>query len=779
MARMEDVAFTPMDARARNHLITEAYADIADAMAELVGREHITWTALGSWTSNSVGGFLDLRIPLTNRRAPGVGRVIARPLGEGNRRVFADIGRAHAIFFETVGAAHDAGDDLEPAWDRCAVRLERAVFDPPGLTPDVGKTKVETYFETLINYSRDTHRDLLVLAFREFKDAIGTTDPGRKARKVLLGNLLIAIFEQRRLNHEISLEFRSWLRNATTRPRLFETHRDFLNRDPGPRRLALENRWIRFATRRLTTVDLPGGHRISVGKGIPEGPDPIDPFASPLPPGSDPELRELDTDELLGTLFAILTPTRDPAEDWNSLHQRLRFIFALFCHYQNAPIWFDEGGALHRPPVRTRAKNRAEARIARLTVLEEYDSGPMVRALPEEELTALADVPSSPGLEDAPSVSLETLRDDRQRRSIFRHVEADSRTRLAEMQTPDGFLTPDICRRARALYGEWELLILMGLMFRSLPADYAAGTGVRVLGEVSDLGTDSFRRAGETAHFLRDLLANDDGWNDGMLEVDGRAFASVVGVRSLHSIVAHALDDGSWDHETFGFPVNQRDVFGTALGFVVPVFEMIDTLHPGISPDDKAAYLSFWLGIGYVLGGPDPRRWFVPDEPPEIHYSRGAAAAYQLRSMVWVRTLDGVRLTEALVAGIADGFPRWAGWLAPGSMRALGEPWANKVMMIDQGRGRGRSKVVAAGLRAGLRFRATRPMTRWALQAAGRKWLEPFMRVGTARPYRRGAVEGERLEAPPGAFDPAYWPTTGYVPPGPDNRSTTEAATSP
>ena len=45
--RVNDIAFTPMESRLRNELITRTYGDLAQAMAEVLGSDNATWTAFG------------------------------------------------------------------------------------------------------------------------------------------------------------------------------------------------------------------------------------------------------------------------------------------------------------------------------------------------------------------------------------------------------------------------------------------------------------------------------------------------------------------------------------------------------------------------------------------------------------------------------------------------------------------------------------------------------------------------------------------------------------
>ena len=91
--RMEAVAFTPMDARARNQLITVAYGDIADAMATVLGSEDASFCAIGQWASAAIAGYLSVPVPF-------IRRMVSRPFAFGNRHIFSEVARAQVAFLE-------------------------------------------------------------------------------------------------------------------------------------------------------------------------------------------------------------------------------------------------------------------------------------------------------------------------------------------------------------------------------------------------------------------------------------------------------------------------------------------------------------------------------------------------------------------------------------------------------------------------------------------------------------------------------------------------------
>lgn len=732
--RIETVAFTPMSPRLRNELITRAYGDIAESMASVFGTADATWANLGMWASSSVGRYLALPIPV-------VGGVISRPFADGNRDVFADVGGAHAVFLATVGRAHLSGTDPRAAWKECRRRLRGHEVEPPGNAAGDNLA----VWDTLVGDDErpeGTRNRLLILGFRAYADAL-LLDGDERSKAIFRGNVLLALHEQRRLSVAISVGFRSWVRTVTSFPHPMRTQHAWANRVPSDWHIRLENRWIGFATKRLVGIEMPGD-TVRVSRPVPIGDRPVE-FALERVAEPSGRVRSMSDDEALSQLYSVLDVDGLAASCWNDQVQRMKYITALFQQQQRSDRWFDDrgdGAAVVRPD----EWSRFDSKLAKQTAVvngtpPDPVSVPAECPLSDGYLDGLRDLPSHPPLPDAALLTFEAIRDPEQRRSLMGEIGTDTVERLAALTGPNGLLSPQVCRRARRAYGNWSVMMLMGLLFRSLPHDYAAARGVKVLGEISSLGTDSLRRAGETAHFVRDLLASDDGWGPGGLDPDGSAMRSIVGVRCLHSIVSGHLRSSGWDGDELGVPVNQEDVVGTALSFAIPVFEMFDAL--GLEPSDEVrdAYTSFWLGVGHLLGAPIEALTTIDPAGQRIAltYEQGRAVTAAIRRRHHSRSLDGVRLTEALMSGVGDGFPRGFHWLSTGMMRALGDPNVTTMLLAHTGPGHRRASVVAWGLRTGLRFRPTRKLTRWMVQKIGTRWLVPFMEIGERRPYRHPA----------------------------------------
>lgn len=763
--RIEDIAFTPMSARLRNELITQAYGDLAQAMAELVGSDDATWAGFGQWASRTIGGYLNLPIP-------GLGYIIGRAFGDGNRDVFADIGRAHATFLATVGEAHATGANTNQAWRECRRQLRLRLMKPPG--GPGGGTEDEFWASVTDPRLRPEgrfHNQLLVLGFQAYLRAMRTNDPEERSRRILTGNCLIALHEQKLLSLAISIGFRSWLRTITTPWRLMQTRHAWRNRDPHQWRIRLEHRWIRFATKRLIGVALHTG-TVRTGKPLPAGNRPIDVDRVPI------EANENDDDNdnegvddgddgddinkrtLLGKLFTKLDVDGRPASCWNSLTDRMAFIVALFAQHQRADYWFDEQGVVVRPEPWSRFERELADQIASMDMppIDEEPPDATPSPLTDEQLDELRTKPTHLQLGNPETLTFRSVADEKQRHR-FGPVRSDVADRYAQISQGGQHLDAETCRTARRIFKRWSTLWFMGLLFRSLPDSYAGAAGVHVLGRVSDLATDPFRRAGETAQFVVDLLQTNDGWNDGRMESDGPAFRSVTGVRGMHSIVANRLLNDDWDTSAHGVPLNQEDALGAALTFGVSAVEMLDRLGIKLNKKPRDSYVQFWLGIGFLLGAPyEAITVDGPSGRQPLDYGQARALALAIRRRHHARSLDGVRLTEALIDGVADGFPRSFGWMSSGLMKVLGESRITSLLLVGGQRGRRRSAVLAAAFRLMLRFRITRPPAQWLIRGIGRMWMLPFLEQGRTHPYRRPrrAIDERRIRRAEKAVD--YWP---------------------
>lgn len=758
MPRMMSVAFTPMAPALRNELITEAYGDLGSAMADCLGSTDATWCTFGQWASHSIGNYLG-----TVSVAPG--RLIARAFGHGNRQVFADISRAHVAFLDTVGRASRYGRDVDQAWEECVRRLTQTLVPVPGTALSVGPAVTD------LTGAATADRQLLVRGFRAYRNALalkGASSPddlAQRSRLILLGNTLLAMHEQQLLDDTIAVGFRSWLRHLTTWWTPFASRYRWRQRTVRPWQLRVEHWWIHAATRHVISIALPQ-RVIKVGK-----PYPTNPHGVPVTPRAlDPGLRSLPLDQigdndLLDGIWALLEVDGRAARCWSGLDDRLAFILCFMANEQRDPsLWVD--GALCRPatrrPIRFRLR-RLEARIAAPPSRPFTAEAPMqaqldaLRTRPTHRLTDVSD--DHPLIGGTPLRSVHAIDFTAAPWNFL----ADEFEHAA--QRADALLDPSTVASARGLFQRWTTVMYMGLLFRSLPDSYAAAHGVKVLGSVSDLATNPVRRVGETAQFLHDLFERDESWSSGTLDRQGPAYQSVRGVRTMHTLIARQLLGAGWDVASHGQPLNQEDLLGTVFSFAVPPLELMERLGIDVTPADRDRYIRFWCGVGHLLGLPLPLLGHETDTGFEpLSYDEAAVLADAIRSHQQQRSLDGVRLGEALLEGVADGFPRALDWLAGGLFHAIGDPRASELLLLAEGRGRVRSTLAATTLRGLLRFSPTRGLTRKLVEAVGTFWLGPFMAEGEGRPFRRAVSDKSQLakrHAEPGGrtVDRTLWPT--------------------
>ncbi|MFC7529226.1 hypothetical protein [Actinoplanes sp. GCM10030250] len=753
--RVEDVAFTPMPVRLRNELISRAYGDFAAAMADLLGTGDATWATFGQWASHTIGGYLTVRIPV-------LGSIIGRAFADGNRDVFADIGRAHAVFLDTVGAAARSGGDVEAAWQECERDLRRRLFAPPG-APGGGS---EDEFWVSLSDPRlrpggPRHNELLVLGFRAYRHAVEEADGERRSGQILLGNCLLALHEQRLLSLAIAMGFRSWVRTLTTPWLTLQTRYGWRHRDPGATRLWLEDRCINLITRWFAAVELPTG-TVRTGCPVPGGDRPVPVVRVPVRDPGSPRRKPADLPDevLLGKLFSRFDVDGRPSRCWADLDDRMPFIMALFAEHQRAAWWYD-AGRLVRPPAWPELDGALAEQVNLINrpVPGAPEPGEVTCHLTDAQLDELRTRPTHLSIDDVDDLSLETVADDRNARPV-RQLSQDVAARLAAVAVDGGLLDPETCRIARNSFTRWTTLWFLGLVFRSLPDSYAAARGAHVIGRVSDLATHPFRRAGETAYFVIDLLHSSAGWTGGVMTADGAAFRSVRGVRVMHGLMAHQLLKRGWNSGAFGVPFNQEDVIGAALSFGVSPIEMLESLGIEPPPQVKDAVAGFWLGIGHLLGaphdaltlpGPGGRR-------RPLDYAEARALALAIRRRQHARSLDGVRLSEALQDGVADGFPRWFGWLAPGLTRSLGDPGVTALLLVGSGPEHRPAALVTAVFSALLRLRPARPLARLLISTIGRFWVRPFLAQGRTRPYRRPRQADDVTRLAAEEQVPDHWP---------------------
>jgi hypothetical protein len=329
----------------RNRRITLAYGDLSVQLARLVAgdgrpdaRLDANWCTFACWSSKTIGDWIaadasskslgDMRhLPrLVVDWLVGLSRYLTqrengasyRALAAGNRFVFLEVGQSVARFIEAFsGVSRDKPneDDWKAYWDE----VERTVTEMAHL--DMSWMLTET-----------PPPDDLRLGLREYYKALFATDPKVRAEHMLAGNLLLGVYEQRRVDGYLAASLALYPDKAMRR---LVQHRSGL--------LTGWRRWPSRLYSRLMTygliLDLPG-ERLRVGKPLPAPPDATDGGLFP------PDLRAIT----VPLLQALLTrwdqsegePARRRSREWTSLDDRMSYIANMFRSRQQCQVLFGE-----------------------------------------------------------------------------------------------------------------------------------------------------------------------------------------------------------------------------------------------------------------------------------------------------------------------------------------------------------------------------------------------------------------------------------------------------
>jgi hypothetical protein len=297
------------DAIVRNHAITIGYWHLGRSLARVLGSEHANWCTWATWASRTVGHALDPRehpllvVERTQRWPRWLRRfmfAIARAsrsvlnprmapaIARGNQEIFAEIGVHFAALVDLV--------------DRDGVPT------PESITAFIDSVELAVEPGSFAAGFADQHRRGL----RAYLEAVGERDAVRRAELILLGNLLMAEYEQARLQPWIDEAFfvrsdalRGWRRWAQRR---------------------IGRQIARLTTRFVTAVVTP-----SV----------LIPVAEPLrmPRGSSPYVTTKTFPELEATIARLEPPNAQVCDLWPDYPQRMASIATLFrCYHAEASL---------------------------------------------------------------------------------------------------------------------------------------------------------------------------------------------------------------------------------------------------------------------------------------------------------------------------------------------------------------------------------------------------------------------------------------------------------
>lgn len=324
----------------RNLLITQRYHDLSHGLATWLGPESANWSTFATWASKTAGqsireeevprelvDFLEREARLDERLQQFYDRLgplarfaprldpfdlaraiiaeVAAQIAEGNLRVFAELAPLFAELTATFGAPSAR---TEPALQAFLARL----------APE---------------------QESLQRAFRSYFAASLVAEPSERVELILLGNVLIGLHEQTRLQDNIAgaldapFSERIYERFGAAGPKflhpLFRAVIRLFVRFFASRLLG---DWRRLATRLLMKLASPNGDELPLGHDLP--PERFDPLLV--------QLTNTDLVAFLSRYDADLSTTRGSAAvDWTRLADRMRFIGELFRVSQRDASWFD------------------------------------------------------------------------------------------------------------------------------------------------------------------------------------------------------------------------------------------------------------------------------------------------------------------------------------------------------------------------------------------------------------------------------------------------------
>lgn len=307
------------DGSLRNLLITQRYCDVSQCLLETVGPGNVNWSTFATWASKTAG------MSIRNEEVPALVAnlaathlflldpvretlgLVSKSIAIGNRKVYAELA---PLFVEFVRVFRD--------------------------TPGAGGAELATFVGRLDGRdSKDGGQAPLITAFSSYFKARAAQDPVVKARHMLLGNCLIGLHEQTRLQPQIKEAMDAPIDAILRKHLRAGATGGFLTKILGAIERPLSELtdvaqivWEAIATRTLMSLALPGGAVLPLGKDIPRAsaaraylPAALTDVADPAELAAVMKLYDRalgDTDEGSGSV------------DWRVLEDRMNFIVNLF-----------------------------------------------------------------------------------------------------------------------------------------------------------------------------------------------------------------------------------------------------------------------------------------------------------------------------------------------------------------------------------------------------------------------------------------------------------------
>jgi hypothetical protein len=731
----------------RNCWITFGYWKLSERLHPYIG-DNASWCTFARWSSFTVGE--SLRLETDSRRIDDVfsgslnrfrgvaqslyrdlralsDSAMPRILAQGNHFVFHEIGHAVAHFLEWYEREVDilprgATAERRGAWE--SYREEIEAFAHGGQlfrAADVSwlRDGLESYFEAM-------QPDL---------------DQGVQGQLVLRGNILLAAYEQWRLDPIVRIaldplakhlvEFRSVDLHGSGHapgdyPRAVLRHKgtQWESRHQSSIGRWAADQYAATLTRHWMSLTIPIDSRtaecVVVGKGIPAG----------VANAAFPRLRRVDDPDLMKLISVYdhnQTPRIRGADNWTSYSDRMQFIVEMFLGLQTKEH-------LYQPT------DPAEVKLLELDLDPEHlDS---MRLIGDQDLDDFV-AQHCAGQNIAPRELVRDLVRDGVTESSSIGVPADLQQGLPAWHDAAKL------RRGQQFFRENAIEIATALFSASLPLSYTAEHGARVLTSTAEMASGNVnRRVAETGRLLLDIMTVDD-TNGTPLDRDTAAARAATGVRLFHSAVRQMLLAHGWDTPTRGLPVNQEDLYGTLVVFTVVVLDSLDKMGVVVDDESRDAYVHLWMVIGYILGI-DFSLIHRPDGPSETR-SDAELSLEEVRvlgNVLWGRnarmTADGQELSAALMQMFHETMARGMKSFPAAATRILiGDETAD---LLD---------VPNGGAPARLALRAARPVTRLISRGRIRGLIQRNMQGSTLQLYQRWITMNHGDRPPWEVGDPA------------------------
>ncbi|HEY8040364.1 MAG TPA: hypothetical protein VIF15_11250 [Polyangiaceae bacterium] len=331
----------------RNLTITQRYHDLSLALSETIGGDDVNWSTFATWASKTAGQSIrNEEVPPFVAEVVGdAGDDVMHPLGKIESAIHAVVPTSgfHPSFLlapiaetlTTVSTSIAAGNlkvfaELSPQF----VRFVQAFRGNPPTD-----AQLSTWIEPLDPRPAAEGGQLaLRQAFTAYVAAIRASDATARARLMLLGNCMIGLHEQTRLQPQIQeamdapiddiLKKHLHASLRTGAAGLFDRLVAAVEAPLAHLVDVVEDVWERIATRFLMSLALPGGAALPLGRNIPKDAAARDYLPAALQNVVDPT-------ELLGLLKQYdrargASDVGSASVDWRLLDDRMNFIVNLF-----------------------------------------------------------------------------------------------------------------------------------------------------------------------------------------------------------------------------------------------------------------------------------------------------------------------------------------------------------------------------------------------------------------------------------------------------------------